>query len=266
MRKYDNHLLQVAGISKSFVNENGESVNVLDNISFSAIEGERIGLFGKSGCGKSTLLNIIAGFETCNCETRKDGKSIHKTTEYQAVVFQQPALFPWLNVLGNVTFPLKRKGMKKSEAEAVAKEMLEKVDLGGFEGYYPHELSGGMQQRVALARAFVMKPPLLLMDEPFAALDAQLRDQMQKLLLSLWEEYKPTVIFVTHDVEEAVRLTDKILFLGKEENAGELDDSESKGSRILETINIPLSMEDRTTSAGQAKIDKYKEEIKARLF
>ena len=247
--------LIVEQLSKSFQNEKAQHTKVLENINFTAEEGARIALLGRSGCGKTTLLNMIAGFDMPDCGSiQLDGHPVDGPSDQQAVIFQSPALFPWMTVLQNVTYGLKRKGIKKAERNEAAAEMLAKVGLAGFEKYYPHELSGGMQQRVALARVFVMKPPLLLMDEPFAALDAQLRDQMQRLLLSLWKEYQPTVLFVTHDVEEAVRLADRILFLN------------GRPAQIEQTIDVTLSIDERCDAENQMNILELKETIKKTLF
>lgn len=154
----------------------------------------------------------------------------------------------------NVTFPLKRRGMRKGERIQEAKKMLERVGLKDFERYYPHELSGGMQQRVALARVFVMRPPLLLMDEPFAALDPHLREQMQDLLLSLWEEYRPAVVFVTHDVEEAVRLADKVIVLG------------DKPSTVKFVCPVCLSLRERTDRNPSETVVELKKTLRQQLF
>ena len=247
--------LTVEHISKAFINEKKELLATLENVCFAVPAGARIALLGKSGCGKTTLLNIIAGFDQADTGTVSytDSPTI-SAQKHPAVVFQTPALFSWMNVLQNVTYGLKRQRQKKADRETAALQMIEKVGLKGFEKYYPYELSGGMQQRVALARVFVMKPQLLLMDEPFAALDALLRDQMQRLLLSLWEDYQPTILFVTHDVEEAVRIADRILFL------------EGQPAQIQQSIPIPLTFAEQTASDTQMKILQLKETLKNHLF
>ncbi|MCI5688966.1 MAG: ABC transporter ATP-binding protein [Emergencia sp.] len=249
-----NHLT-VEKLNKCYVNENGMEMQVLKEVSFSVAEGEYVAVLGKSGCGKTTLLNILAGFDKrCDGGVWLQGVDSENPSADRAVVFQSPTLFPWLNVLGNVTYPLKRAGMRKEERKNLAMEIIEKVGLHGYEQYYPHELSGGMQQRVALARVFVMRPPLLLMDEPFAALDAQLREQMQSLLLSLRKDYNPTIVFVTHDVEEAVRLADRVILLG------------GYPSSVKEIVSVNLSMEERIRPGWQMKILQKKEEIRQKLF
>lgn len=247
------HLI-VDKLNKCYINENGMETQVLKEVSFSLSEGEYTAILGKSGCGKTTLLNILAGFDRrCDGSVFLQGVDSENPSPERAVVFQTPALFPWCSVLQNVAYPLKRKGLNRFEREKEAMEIIQKVGLSGFEKYYPHELSGGMQQRVALARVFVMRPPLLLMDEPFAALDAQLREQMQNLLLSLRAEYHPSIIFVTHDVEEAVRLADRIILLG------------GRPASVQRVTEIPLSYEERTGDIGRGKVETLKEEIRRQL-
>lgn len=248
-----NHLV-VDKLNKCYINESGVETQVLKEVTFSASEGEYTAILGKSGCGKTTLLNILAGFDKrCDGRVLLQGTDSEGPSAQRAMVFQTPALFPWLNVLQNVTYPLKRKGLGRADREKEAMEIIEKVGLAGFEKYYPHELSGGMQQRVALARVFVMRPPLLLMDEPFAALDAQLREQMQNLLLSLRKEYNPSIIFVTHDVEEAVRLSDRVILLG------------GRPASVQMVTEIDLTYEERTGDTGREKVQKLKEEIRREL-
>lgn len=247
--------LSIEHVEKSFTGDEGRHIQVLRDVTFSAEKGERIALLGKSGCGKTTLLNLIAGFDTADGGTVSvNGKTVTGPSAEKAVVFQSPALFSWSNAMQNVTFPLKRRGMRKGERIQEAKKMLERVGLKDFERYYPHELSGGMQQRVALARVFVMRPPLLLMDEPFAALDPHLREQMQDLLLSLWEEYRPAVVFVTHDVEEAVRLADKVIVLG------------DKPSTVKFVCPVCLSLRERTDRNPSETVVELKKTLRQQLF
>jgi NitT/TauT family transport system ATP-binding protein len=176
---------------------------------------EFVCIVGPSGCGKSTLLNIIAGFLTPVAgEIRIDGKKVDGHGTDRGVVFQDFAqLFPWRTALGNVTFGLEMKGVPKDERERIAHEQLRLVKLDKFTRSYPHHLSGGMQQRVAIARALAYNPAVLLMDEPFAALDALTRDDMQRLLADVWRETRKTVIYVTHNVSEAVYLADRVIVM-----------------------------------------------------
>jgi NitT/TauT family transport system ATP-binding protein len=184
-------------------------------VSFGMAESEFLCIVGPSGCGKSTLLNIIAGFLTPSSgEILIAGQPVRGSGMDRGVVFQDFAqLFPWRTALGNVAFGLEMKGVAKAEREAIAFEQLRLVKLEKFARSYPHHLSGGMQQRVAIARALAYNPAVLLMDEPFAALDALTRDDMQRLLAEVWRATKKTVIYVTHNVAEAVYLADRVLVM-----------------------------------------------------
>jgi NitT/TauT family transport system ATP-binding protein len=183
--------------------------------SFNIEQSEFVCIVGPSGCGKSTLLNIIAGFITpTSGEIRIGGKAVSGYGQDRGVVFQDFAqLFPWRTALGNVAFGLEMKGVGKAEREEIAREQLKLVKLEKFVDSYPHHLSGGMQQRVAIARALAYNPAVLLMDEPFAALDALTRDDMQRLLADVWRETRKTVIYVTHNVSEAVYLADRVIVM-----------------------------------------------------
>jgi NitT/TauT family transport system ATP-binding protein len=185
------------------------------DVSFSIDASQFICIVGPSGCGKSTLLNCIAGFlNPAAGEIRIDGKKVDGHGMDRGVVFQDFAqLFPWRTALGNVSFGLEMKGVEKSERDKVAREQLRLVKLEKFVDAYPHHLSGGMQQRVAIARALAYNPSVLLMDEPFAALDALTRDDMQRLLADVWRETRKTVVYVTHNVAEAVYLADRVLIM-----------------------------------------------------
>jgi NitT/TauT family transport system ATP-binding protein len=184
-------------------------------VSFDIEQSEFFCLVGPSGCGKSTLLNIIAGFlNPSQGEIRIGGKAVTGYGMDRGVVFQDFAqLFPWRTALGNVTFGLEMKGVPKTEREEIARQQLKLVKLEKFVEAYPHHLSGGMQQRVAIARALAYNPSVLLMDEPFAALDALTRDDMQRLLAEVWRETKKTVVYVTHNVAEAVYLADRVIVM-----------------------------------------------------
>jgi NitT/TauT family transport system ATP-binding protein len=187
----------------------------VQGVSFNMEPSEFLCLVGPSGCGKSTLLNIIAGFlAPSGGEIRIDGKAVTGHGMDRGVVFQDFAqLFPWRTALGNVTFGLEMKGVPKEEREDIALRQLKLVKLEKFVKSYPHHLSGGMQQRVAIARALAYNPSVLLMDEPFAALDALTRDDMQRLLADVWRETRKTVIYVTHNVAEAVYLADRVIVM-----------------------------------------------------
>jgi len=192
----------------------GKVVGV-DRANFAIEESEFLCIVGPSGCGKSTLLNIIAGFlKPSGGEITIAGEAVNGSGMDRGVVFQDFAqLFPWRTALGNVAFGLEMKGVGKQEREDIARRQLQLVKLEKFVQSYPHHLSGGMQQRVAIARALAYNPAVLLMDEPFAALDALTRDDMQRLLADVWRETKKTVIYVTHNVAEAVYLADRVVVM-----------------------------------------------------
>jgi NitT/TauT family transport system ATP-binding protein len=204
--------LAIDNVSKSFSAASGH-VQALDRVSLQVNEGEFVCLVGASGCGKTTLLNIIAGLEKPDSGTvMADGKAITGPGRERLVMFQEAALFPWLNVLGNVIFGLKLKpNLKAKDRRDVAKYYLELVGLSRFERANIHELSGGMKQRVALARALAPNPRVLLMDEPFAALDALTREQLYGDIQRIWTARHKTIVFVTHNVREAVCLGDRVL-------------------------------------------------------
>jgi NitT/TauT family transport system ATP-binding protein len=204
--------LVIENVSKSFQSASGE-VLALDRVSLNVAEGEFVCLVGASGCGKSTLLNIIAGLEKPDSGTvLADGKPVTAPGRERLVMFQEPALFPWLDVFGNVLFGLKLKpNLTNKDRRDVAKYYLELVGLSRFERANIHELSGGMKQRVSLARALAPNPRVLLMDEPFAALDALTREQFYGDLQEIWKSRRKTIVFVTHNVREAACLGDRVL-------------------------------------------------------
>lgn len=204
--------LQARSISIAYAGRGGEIVLAIDQIDFSVARGEFICLLGPSGCGKTTLLNAVAGFLPVSAgELILHGKPISRPGPDRAMVFQQPGLLPWRDVLHNVTFGLEMSGrMKGREAAARAGALLELVGLADFARSYPHQLSGGMQQRVNLARALAVEPELLLLDEPFASVDAQTRETLQVELLSICQRAEVTALFVTHDIGEAVFLADRV--------------------------------------------------------
>jgi len=206
--------IEIRDVSLVYDTPGGKVPGVKD-VNFNIGASEFVCIVGPSGCGKSTLLNIIAGFiAPAAGEIRIGGKKIVGHGMDRGVVFQDFAqLFPWRTALGNVSFGLEMKGMAKDEREKIAREQLRLVKLEKFTASYPHHLSGGMQQRVAIARALAYNPAVLLMDEPFAALDALTRDDMQRLLADVWRETRKTVIYVTHNVAEAVYLADRVIVM-----------------------------------------------------
>ncbi len=234
-------------VVKKFQGRNGEMV-ALNGVDMDIHENEFICVVGPSGCGKSTLLNIIGGLETpTEGKVLVDGKEVQGPGPDRGIVFQQYALFPWLTVEKNVQFGLKLQGKSKEESEELARKYLKMVDLEGFAKSYPKELSGGMKQRVAIARAYAVNPKVLLMDEPFGALDAQTRTQLQQELLNTWEKEQKTCFFITHDVEEAIILAQRVVIMcarpGRVKEIVDIDipyprDQETKMSpRFLELKN-----------------------------
>ncbi|NLL18927.1 MAG: ABC transporter ATP-binding protein [Clostridia bacterium] len=195
---------------------NRESVEALSDINLEIEENELAVIVGPSGCGKSTLLNIVAGLEQASCGVvRLNGREITAPGADRGMVFQSYTLFPWLTVQQNVEFGLKIKGVHPEERARKARHYIELVGLTGFQDALPKTLSGGMKQRVAIARALANGPEMLLMDEPFGALDAQTRSIMQDLLLSVWEKERTTVLFITHDIDEAVLLADNVYVMSR---------------------------------------------------
>ena len=205
--------LKIDNVRKVYSTRNGEMV-ALNGVNLDIYENEFICVVGPSGCGKSTLLNIIAGLTDATSGTVYcNGKAVSGTGTDRGVVFQQYALFPWLTVKKNVMFALEMKGVKGKQAQDLAMQYLAKVDLEKFADHYPKELSGGMKQRVAIARAYAADPEVLLMDEPFGALDAQTRTQLQSELLETWERDQKTCFFITHDVDEAIILAQRVIIM-----------------------------------------------------
>ena len=203
----------VSGVTKRFEKKEG-SFLALDEVNLKIDKNEFICVVGPSGCGKTTLMNIIAGLYPPSTGTVKvRGEVVTGPGKGKGVVFQQYALYPWLTVEKNVAFGLKMKGVGKEEREEIARKYIHIVGLDKFAKSYPKELSGGMKQRVAIARAYATNPEVLLMDEPFGALDAQTRAQLQENLLNTWQQEKKTCFFITHDVEEAVLLSTKIIIM-----------------------------------------------------
>lgn len=220
--------LKIDNVKKVYNSRNGEMI-ALNGVSLDIAENEFICVVGPSGCGKSTLLNIIAGLlEPSSGAVYCDGKQVTGTGTERGVVFQQYALFPWMTVKKNVLFGLNLQGIKGAEAEEKAMKYIKMVQLEDFLNHYPKELSGGMKQRVAIARAYAVNPSVLLMDEPFGALDAQTRTQLQSELLETWEKERKTCFFITHDVDEAIILAQKVIIMS------------ARPGRIKEIVNIDI--------------------------
>ncbi|WP_082233363.1 ABC transporter ATP-binding protein [Halobacillus massiliensis] len=206
--------LQISDVGKSFHDRENGDFQVFSNINLDIDKKEFVSLLGPSGCGKSTLLALIAGLEkTTSGEILLEGNEIKNAGPDRGMVFQQPSLFPWLDVKENVTFPLKST-MNKKEADERADHFLKMVHLSRFKDRYTYELSGGMQQRVAIARALAMDPKVLLMDEPFGALDEQTRHILHDELIKVWQETQKTIVFVTHSIQEAIKLSDRVVVMG----------------------------------------------------
>jgi sulfonate transport system ATP-binding protein len=207
----ENECLNINGLSKSYT-VNNEQIDIIKNINLNITEGEFISIVGYSGCGKSTLLKIIAGLVSYDIGSVKlNGQEIRQPSTDVGMVFQDHRLLPWLTIKDNIAFGLY--DMDKYEKEKIVMEHIQLVGLKGFENVYPHQLSGGMAQRAAIARALVHKPKVLLLDEPFGALDALTRIQMQKEILKIWNKEKTTMILVTHDIDEAIYLGDKVVIM-----------------------------------------------------
>ena len=206
--------LEIRDLTQSFPRDDGSTLTVLDQVSFDVKDTEFVCILGASGCGKTTLLRMIAGLDTADSGTIVlDGEKITGTDPKVGFVFQEYSLFPWRTVIDNIAFGLEMRGVSKEDRYLVAEWYLDLINLTQFKDSYPSELSGGMRQRVAVARALTLDPVLLLMDEPFGALDAQTRNMLQKELLQIWQKTKKMIIFITHSVDEAVYLADRIIVM-----------------------------------------------------
>lgn len=259
--------ISFAGVEKFYASKRapGGRTLALDSFDLEIADSEIVSIVGPTGCGKSTALNLVAGFETPSSgAVSVDRQPVSGPGGTRAVVFQQASLFPWLSVLDNVTIGLKCAGVSKQDYEPRAIGLLEEVGLAGFERHYPYQLSGGMQQRTQIARALIGQPQILLMDEPFGALDYQTRLLMQKLLLRLWAHFKPTIFFITHDVGEAVFISDRVVVMTRrpgrvkrvvEVHAPKPRDYEFLGSQEFTTLEHELilavqsEVEDQVRSA-----------------
>lgn len=242
--------IRLAGVDKRFgapdhgAGQGGTQTLALQDVSLSLSAGEFVCLLGPSGCGKSTILNLVAGFDQpTSGRVLVDGEPVGGPTPERGMVFQQPTLFPWLSVMDNITFGPRMTGEPASDYLPRAHEFLRRVGLQGFAQHLPWQLSGGMRQRVALARAWMPNPGILLMDEPFGALDAQTRLLMQELLVSIWASSRTTILFVTHDVDEALFLADRVLVMS------------ARPGRIVENLVVPSARpRDIEALAGDARM------------
>ncbi len=236
----DGRLLDVRALSVSFTEEKtGRTIDVLDGVGVDVSEGELVCIAGPSGCGKTTLLRAIAGLvQPGSGEVLLDGEPVAGPGPERGLVFQEYALFPWSTAIKNVMFGPLMKGADKEAAKTLAGKYLREVGLEGFENTYPKELSGGMKQRVAIARTLAVEPRILLMDEPFASLDAQTRNSMQDFLVDLWRRTGATILFVTHSVDEAVFLGQRVIGLSR------------RPARVVERFEVPLAYpRDRSSNA-----------------
>lgn len=233
------------GVSVVFDTPKGQVV-ALDDVSFSILEGEFASVIGPSGCGKTTVFNILGGFLKGNSgEIRLEGKPLQQSATDVGLVFQEDAAFPWRSALDNVAFPLELKGVGKEERHARAREFLQMVGLSGFEDKYPAELSGGMRQRVSLARTLVTQPKVLLMDEPFAALDEQTRLLIGDKITTIHNEMKQTTMLITHNITEAVQLSDRVLVMTY------------RPGRIKKVVEIDLPWPRTSEILGSEKFGQY---------
>ena len=247
-------MLEVTQLSKVFFEHNDPrkpGLVALHNVSFSVRKNEFVCLLGPSGCGKTTLIRIVAGLIRADRgEIRVNGTPVTAPGRDRCMVFQQFGLLPWRTVLSNVEFGLEIEGVGRAERQKIAREYLALVGLNGFEHYYPHQISGGMQQRVGIARALSKKPDILLMDEPFGAVDAQTREQLQEELLKIWAKTDTTVIFVTHSIDESIYLSDRVIIM------------QSRPGRIKEEVAIDLP---RPRWEGDVKADPRFAELRAQI-
>jgi ABC-type nitrate/sulfonate/bicarbonate transport system ATPase subunit len=217
------NILSIRGVERRFASSTGSTL-ALQATDLAVAENDFITILGPSGCGKSTLLRIVAGLDTQTAgEVLIDGQPVRGPGADRGMVFQSYTLFPWLNVLDNVCFGLRERGLPRAQQLEIAAGFIAQVGLKGFERHHPKQLSGGMQQRTAIARALANDPRMLLMDEPFGALDHQTRELMQELLLGIWERQKKTVLFVTHDIDEAVFMASRVVVMSARPGRIKLD-------------------------------------------
>jgi NitT/TauT family transport system ATP-binding protein len=244
-------LVQVDGLAKTYQGSRGSSTEAIADLTFTAAQGEFVALVGPSGCGKTTMLRCLSGLDRPSAGLiRIAGTPVNGVLRSLAVVFQEytRSLFPWLSVRRNVEFGLH--DLARSERASRSEDALRHVGLVEFAGHYPWQLSGGMQQRVAIARAIASRPLLLLMDEPFASVDAQTRSQLESMLLDLWREFGWTVLFVTHDIDEAIFMADRVLVLSR------------RPSRILRAVTVALDRpRDQIETRARPEFQQYRKDI-----
>jgi NitT/TauT family transport system ATP-binding protein len=206
--------IELTGLTKRYITPTGQAFTAIQDVTFTVEPGQFCAIVGPTGCGKSTTLGQVSGLERASAgSVTVGGQLVNGVTTGVSFMFQADALFPWKTVLGNVMIGPTLNGSSKAEAVALAQDWLRRVGLAGFEDRYPHQLSGGMRKRVAMAAALINEPKILLMDEPFGALDVQTKAIMQTELLGLWEQLRPSVLFITHDLDEAVALADRVLIM-----------------------------------------------------
>jgi ABC-type nitrate/sulfonate/bicarbonate transport system ATPase subunit len=248
-------VITVEGLHKTFTGQDGaDRVVAIQNLNLEIRDGEFMTVIGPSGCGKTTLLRIVAGLETADSgQILVDGKPVTGPGPERAMVFQSFALLPWASVLDNVTFGAEMRGIPKDVRDRRARELIKLVGLGGFEHRLPKQLSGGMQQRVGLARALAVDPSILLMDEPFGSLDEQTRRLLQEQLIHIWEADRKTVLFITHSMEEAVLLADRLVLLSP------------RPGRVEEIIDVNLPRPRGPDSEKSATFVEIKEHVWTRL-
>jgi NitT/TauT family transport system ATP-binding protein len=252
----DGPVIRFAGVSQRFHGATGEAILALDDLSFDIGRHEFVAVLGPSGCGKSTLLRLIAGLIRSTAgRVEIFGQPVIEPRDEIGIVFQKPTLLPWRDVLGNVTFPMRHKYGRVTDAERQrAKHLLDLVGLADFARRSPSELSGGMQQRVAIARALLLDPDILLMDEPFSALDALTRDEMAFELLRIWTDRPKTVLFITHAINEALLLADRIIVMT------------GRPGRVREIIDVPLQRPRSMATLSDPVFLELANHIRARLF
>ena len=241
--------LAIERVSHQFTRRQGP-LPVLDEVSLDIYPGEFVVLLGPSGCGKTTLLNIAGGLEQpSGGSVAMDGKAVSGPGPERSMVFQQYALFPWLTVEGNVEFGLRLKGLDRAERQRITEDVLGLVDLLPFRGSWPKELSGGMKQRAAIARAYALDPEVLLMDEPFGAVDALTRLQLQENLAATWMQRRRTVLFVTHDIDEAIWLGSRVVVFS------------GRPGRIVETLDIDIPVPRDAETRTSERFTAYRQEL-----
>ncbi|MGC3963450.1 MAG: ABC transporter ATP-binding protein [Rhodocyclaceae bacterium] len=250
------YVIELDGVTQTFVSSDGSPVTALDKVNLSLNKHEFVAIIGPSGCGKSTILRLIAGLLRPSAGTVSIyDLPVTEPRDEIGVVFQKPTLLPWLSVLDNITFPMKHKyGRVDDRDKERARALLEMIGLRDFAAKRPNELSGGMQQRVAIARSLLHDPDILLMDEPFSALDALTRDEMSFELLRIWSERPKTVVFVTHSIQEALLLSDRIVVMS------------ARPGRVAEIINVPLPRPRNLQTLSDPVFHELANEIRVKVF